>query len=96
MTPFAAVFAGAVSGLALGWIYFHALSKTVATVSQRSHPGVHVAVSALLRLAAALTTLTLLARWGGLPALVAALPGFVLVRTAFVRRMRPAPPQGPA
>lgn len=43
-------------------------------------------MSLLVRLALVLAVFVLLVRWGGWPALVAALAGFLIARTVLVRR----------
>jgi F1F0 ATPase subunit 2 len=72
------------AGAALGSAYFAALWATVRRLPGRPR--------AALRLAG----LLLLSRWGGWPALVAALAGFLGARIAVVRALRPraAAPEG--
>lgn len=80
------VVAGA-AGAVLGALNFLALWKTVRRMPQRPDPGLWMAISMVLRLAMSLAVFVLLARWAGLPALAAALVGFVAVRTLFIRRL---------
>lgn len=78
-----------VVGMALGWVYFQALWVTVAQLPMRRRPGLCIAGSLILRLGLVLGAFVWLARWGGWPALVVGLLGFIAARTALVRRLRP-------
>lgn len=73
-------------GAALGWLYFRALWTTVRRLPQRRRQGMWMVMSLLVRLALVLAVFVLLVRWGGWPALVAALAGFLIARTVLVRR----------
>ena len=80
-------------GGALGWIYFQVLWAATRQLSRRPHPGAWFVLSLLARLALVLAGFTLVVRWGGWPALAAALAGFLIARTVLVRRARaPAHP----
>ena len=81
------------AGAALGCLHFLALWETVRRLPRLSRPGLWMAMSMLVRLAAALAAFVFLARWGGLPALTGALLGFVVARTVFLRRSRRAAAQ---
>ena len=55
-----------------------------------------MALSALARLAPVLAGFTLLVRWGGWPAVTAALAGFLLARTVMLYRLRAIAPASEA
>lgn len=76
------------AGMALGWVYFQALWATVGNLPMRRRPGLWIAGSLILRLGLVLVVFVWLARWGGWPALVAGLFGFVTARRAAVRRVQ--------
>ena len=78
------------AGMVLGWVYFQALWATLQRLAERRFPAVWIGASFLLRLGLALVTLMGLVRWGGWPALVAALIGFVAARAILVKRLQPA------
>ena len=80
-------------GGALGWVYFHVLWAAAQQLSRRPHASIRFVLSLLARLALALAGFTYVVRWGGWPALAAALAGFLIARTVLVRRARaPVPP----
>lgn len=75
-------------GTVLGWVYFQALWATVRTLPRRQHRGARLALSLMVRLALAFAVFVLVARWGGLPALLPTLAGFLAARTVVMRRAR--------
>jgi F1F0 ATPase subunit 2 len=83
--------AGLAAGALLGWAYFVALWASVSRLQQRP-AGAWFAAALLARLAVATTLLALVGRWGGAPALLGALAGFIVVRVLMLRRAgsRPA------
>jgi F1F0 ATPase subunit 2 len=80
------------AGLGIGGFYFTGLWWTVRRLPGTRHPAAWVAGSFLVR-----TGLSLLGFYGvlqgGWPLLVSSLAGFVLVRLAAVRRLRPVRPE---
>jgi F1F0 ATPase subunit 2 len=84
------------AGAALGSAYFAALWATVRRLPGRPRAGLWAVLSFAARVALLLAGLLLLSRWGGWPALVAALAGFLGARIAVVRALRPraAAPEG--
>jgi F1F0 ATPase subunit 2 len=81
------------AGATLGWAYFQGLWATVRRLSQRDHPGRWMAASLFLRLALVLVVFVMAARWGGWPALAAALAGFLAARVLLVRHVRALAPE---
>lgn len=80
------------AGAALGAAYFAALWATVRRLAGRPRAGLWAASSFAGRVALLLAGLLLIGRWGGWPALVTALAGFLGARVAAVRALRPPPP----
>ena len=79
---------GLLLGTVLGWVYFQALWVTVSALPRRQHRGARLVLSLMARLALAFAVFVLVARWGGLPALLPTLAGFLAARTLVMRRAR--------
>ncbi|MGD8380380.1 MAG: ATP synthase subunit I [Gammaproteobacteria bacterium] len=79
---------GLLAGLATGWVYFLALWATLHGLPRQSHAGLRMVASYFLRLGLMLAVFLALARYTGWQGLVAALFGFLIARTIFVRRIR--------
>jgi F1F0 ATPase subunit 2 len=77
--------AGFLAGLVLGALFFGGLRWTVARVPHARSPGLLVALSLALRLAAVASGLVALLRLWGWVAGVAALFGMLVARTVLVR-----------
>jgi F1F0 ATPase subunit 2 len=74
-------------GLAVGWVFFHGLRRTVQALPNARRPGLLIGVSLLLRLSLLLGAGWLLFRLGGgLPHLLAAFIGVMLVRLVLLRQ----------
>jgi F1F0 ATPase subunit 2 len=86
MSPLVISLSAALIGAALGLFYFGALWLTVRTISAKQHPILLTMGSLLGRLAVAVVTFVLIARWGGWIAVLAGLAGFILIRVVLVRR----------
>lgn len=82
----------ALAGAALGFVFFRALLLTVERLVTSPRPGVLMLASLMLRSAIVLGGFYAIARLAGLGGLVAGLAGFVVVRTAMIRRVRRAAP----
>jgi len=80
-------------GLALGWLHFGALWRTLSALPKARMPGLLMAASLIARFAVLLAGFYLLARWGGWLALAGALIGVVAVRAWLLRRIG-RPPHG--
>lgn len=80
-------------GAALGWAYFRLLWAAVERLPRQQSPGSRMVLALLARLALAFAVFALVAKFGGAPALMAALAGFVLARTVLVRRARAPTPR---
>jgi F1F0 ATPase subunit 2 len=79
---------GLAGGLAVGLVYFGALWATVRRIPQASYPGSLLLVSYVARLALAAAGFYAILRFGELPALLAALLGFLTMRYVVMRRIR--------
>lgn len=88
MTGMFVMLVAAAAGLLLGWFHFAGLWQTVSVMRTRPNPTAWIMLSSVARLAVALAVFVLLARWGGWPALVVALSGFVVARTFYLYRWR--------
>lgn len=88
-----ALLVGLAAGTVLGWAYFLALWASVSRLQQRRVGGWFVAVM-LARIAVAATLLALMGRWGGAPALLGALAGFIAARVVMLRRAGSPPVAG--
>jgi F1F0 ATPase subunit 2 len=77
-------------GGALGAAYFAGLWATTQRLPVATNPGLIVFASFTLRLVLAVTAFVVLARVGGWRWIAAGLVGFMLARTAIVRRLRPS------
>jgi F1F0 ATPase subunit 2 len=75
-------------GIALGSVYFVALWATVRRIARQRRAGTWIAASLAIRLALVLVSFALAVRWGGWPALVAVLAGFVAARSLLAHRLR--------
>ncbi len=87
-------------GLAVGWIFFYGLHRTVQALPRARHPTLLLAVSLLLRLALLGTgTALLLFAGGDWPHLLAGFAGVMLMRLILVLRFgrgrRPVAPREP-
>ncbi|MEX2470833.1 MAG: ATP synthase subunit I [Gemmatimonadota bacterium] len=85
MTP---VVLGLAGGLAVGFVYFGALWVTVRRIPDARHPGSLLLASYAARLALAAAGFYGILRLGELPALLAALLGFLAMRYVLMRRVR--------
>lgn len=94
MSPALAIAVGLLSGAAVGALYFLWLWRNLRGLESRRHRAAWIAAGFVGRLAFALACFALLARWGGWPALAAALVGWLAARTLLVRRLR-APRSNP-
>jgi F1F0 ATPase subunit 2 len=92
MSLAATLVAALLGGLALGAVYFAALDWSVRRLLESRGGAASMALSLVLRLALAAAVFLVAVRGGGWPALLAALGGFLIVRTAVTWR-RPAQPQ---
>lgn len=88
-----ALLIGLAVGAALGAVYFGALWASVRQLPRRQ-PGGWFVAGLLARMAVAAAVLALVGRWGGGPGLLGALAGFILVRVAMLRRLRPGAIRG--
>lgn len=88
-----ALLAGLAAGAALGAVYFGALWASIRHLPRRE-PGGWFVLALLARLAVAVTLLMLVGRWAGVAGLLGALGGFILMRAALLRRLRPDAGQG--
>lgn len=77
--------AGLLAGLAVGTLYFLWLWQSLHGLATRQRAGLGFVLRLLSRLSFALLCLGAIARWGGLPALAAALAGFIGARVLLVR-----------
>ncbi|MFE8032618.1 ATP synthase subunit I [Thiohalocapsa marina] len=78
-------------GLAVGWVFFYGLQRTVQALPHVRRPALLIGLSLLLRLALLWAGLSLLIRVGGQwQHLLAAMVGMLLMRSLLVRRQRPA------
>lgn len=82
----------ALAGAVLGFVFFRALLATVERIVTSPRPGALMLASLMLRSAVVLGGFYAIARLAGLGGLVAGLAGFVVVRTAMIRRVRRAGP----
>lgn len=82
----------ALAGAALGFVFFRALLATVERLVTSARPGALMVASLMLRTAIVLGGFYAIARLAGLGGLAAGLAGFVIVRTAMIRRVRRAAP----
>ncbi len=80
---------GFVTGVILGLIYFLGLWVTVRKLAQRQHTGLWMMTSLMLRLGFVLTGFYFLMGTAGWQGLLAALPGFSLMRLMLTRWLRP-------
>lgn len=78
---------GLASGVAAGGLYFFWLWRSLHGLGSRRRPALRIAAGVMGRLAFALAAFGLLARWGGLAALVGALAGFTATRLLLVHRV---------
>lgn len=92
MSPVLAIAVGLLSGAAVGALYFLWLWRSLRGLESRRHSAPWIAAGFVGRLAFALACFALLVRWGGWPALVAALVGWLAARTLLVRRLRAEKP----
>ena len=76
------------AGAALGWVYFRGLRLTIERLPASPRPATLVLLSYVGRLLIALAVFLLIARNAQWQALVAALLGFIGMRTALLRRAR--------
>ena len=82
----------ALAGAALGFVFFRALQATVERLVTSTRPGALMLASLMLRIAIVLGGFYAIARLAGLGGLVAGLAGFLVLRTAMIRRVRRALP----
>jgi F1F0 ATPase subunit 2 len=82
------VISGVAGGLAVGLVYFGALWATVRRIPDARSPGSLLLVSYVARLALAAAGFYGILRLGELPALLAALLGFLTMRYIVMRRIR--------
>ncbi len=80
----------ALAGAVLGFVFFRGLQLTVERLASSTRPGTLMLASLVLRTAIALGGFYAIARLSELSGLVAALAGFVLVRTLLLRGARRA------
>lgn len=73
-------------GVAAGFVFFAGLLATVRGVATASKPALLVLASSLVRLALVAAMLTLVAIYGDLPAVAAAMVGLLVVRSFLIRR----------
>lgn len=90
MSDATTVFLWLLAGGALGCVYFPILWWTVRRLAREPGKVAWLVLGLVLRLALALAALLLAVRFGGWPGLLAALVGFIAVRTLVVRRIREA------
>lgn len=90
VSPPTTIALAAVCGAGLGCVYFFLLWSTVRALPRQRHPARWTSLALLARLALVLAGFTASIRWGGWPALLATLGGFLLVRMLLVRKLRPA------
>ena len=81
---------GALAGVLLGWLYFRGLQMTVDRLTISQHPGTLLMISFALRAAAGVAAFMLITRVAQGRGLVAALLGFIAIRTVMIRRARRA------
>ena len=81
---------GALAGVLLGWLYFRGLQLTIDRLPNSHHPGTWVVGSFALRAATTVAAFMLITRLVQGHGLVAALLGFIAVRTVMIRRTRRA------
>lgn len=89
-----AAFAGFGAGLVIGILYFGALWMTVRRIPDSGSPALLVVASYAVRLALAGFGFYSVARLGGGIAILAALIGFLIVRSVMVRRFTPRGDEG--
>lgn len=85
MSELAALGLALLAGIALGTTYFLALWWSVERTTRQRRTSAWLAGTVVLRLALAAVAFVGVARWGGWPALGAALAGFVLARSMLLR-----------
>lgn len=89
MTLTGALMIGLGTGVTLGAVVFGGLWYTVLRLARSQRPAIELAVSGFARLAAGAAALWALAHWLGLPALIGALVGMLLVRSVLTRHVAP-------
>jgi F1F0 ATPase subunit 2 len=88
-----ALLAGLAAGAVLGAVYFGALWASIRQLL-RPEAGAGFVLALLVRMAVAVGVLALVGRWAGGAGLLGALAGFIVVRAAMLRRLRPDAGQG--
>jgi len=79
-------------GLAVGWVFFYGLHRTVQALARTRHPAQLLAASLLARIALLGAAFWLLLQAGGdWPHLLAAFAGVMLMRLILLRRFGKAP-----
>jgi len=94
MSQAVALLAAVIGGLALGWVFFYGLHRTVQALPQTQHPARLLVLSLLLRLALLGIAFWLLVAVGGQwPELLAAFVGIMLMRLILIRQLGETPPR---
>ena len=83
-----ALVAGLAAGMVLGAVYFGALWASIRKLPRRE-AGAGFVLALFARLTVAAAVLTLVGRWAGAAGLLGAIAGFIVVRAAMLRRLRP-------